>query len=205
MTQYNWNPEANTEEIIESCDFNLTIKDGVGDGWFGSWLGIWQFGYTSPQYQMGPNDGIEESFTLTLDATQPAYIYFFVTPQSIATAAQCGFTLTNPNGDVIIDVPFFSAVPFLNESGWYIYEVTPYCGNTCIPFIEGCLDDNAFNFDPLANVGTEELCYYAPGCTQAGYLEYYTQGFEADFDNGDCQTLAVFGCTETNSTNSCRS
>ena len=46
--------EANTQGIIESCEFNLTIKDGVGDGWFGSWLGIWQFGYNSPQYQMGP-------------------------------------------------------------------------------------------------------------------------------------------------------
>ena len=75
-TQFNYDPEANTQDIIESCVFNLTIKDGVGDGWFGSWLGIWQFGYNSPQYQMGPNDGIEESFTLTLDATQPAYIYF---------------------------------------------------------------------------------------------------------------------------------
>ena len=46
-----------------------------------------------------------------------------------------------------------------------------------------------------------ESCYYAPGCTSAGYLEYYTQGFEADFDNGDCQTLAVFGCTDPDALN----
>ena len=199
-TQFNYNPEANTQDIIESCVFNLTIKDGVGDGWFGSWLGIWQFGYNSPQYQMGPNDGIEESFTLTLDATQPAYIYFFVTPQSIGTTQQCGFTLTNLEGEVMIDVPFFNIIPFINESGWYAYEVDLNCGDNCVPFIEGCLDFEAFNYHPYAN--TEDgSCYYSPGCTSAGYVEYYTQGFEADFDNGDCQTLALFGCTDPDALN----
>jgi hypothetical protein len=179
-TQFNYNPEANTEDEITACDFTLTITDGVGDGWFGSWLGIWQFGYNSPQYQMGPNDGTEVSFNIELNTIDPAYVYFFVTPQSIASAQQCGFTLTNPDGEVIIDVPFFSAIPFINESGWYKYEINPYCGNTCIPFIGGCQNPSAINYNDEANFD-DESCYYAPGCTSAGYLEYYTQGFEADF------------------------
>ena len=79
---------------------------------------------------MGPNDGTEVSFNIELSTVDPAYVYFFVTPQSIATAQQCGFILTNPDGEVIIDVPFFSAIPFINESGWYRYEIDPYCGNT---------------------------------------------------------------------------
>jgi len=199
-TQYNWNPEANTQGIIESCEFNLTIKDGVGDGWFGSWLGIWQFGYNSPQYQMGPDDGTELSFNLELDATQPAYVYFFVTPQSIGTAQQCGFKLTNSEGEVMLDVPFFNIIPFLNESGWYRYEIDLDCGNTCIPFIDGCQNPTAINYNDEANFD-DGSCYFEPGCTQAGYLEYYTQGFEADFDNGDCQTLAVFGCTDQDAFN----
>ena len=199
-TQFNYNPEANTEDEITACDFTLTITDGVGDGWFGSWLGIWQFGYNSPQYQMGPNDGTEVSFNIELSTVDPAYVYFFVTPQSIASAQQCGFTLTNPDGEVIIDVPFFSAIPFINESGWYRYEINPYCGNTCIPFMEGCQDPSAINYNEFAN-WDDESCYYAPGCTSAGYLEYYTQGFEADFDNGSCQTLAVFGCTDIDAFN----
>lgn len=199
-TQFNYNPEANTEDELLVCDFTLTLKDGVGDGWFGSWLGIWTFGVNSPQYQMGPNDGTEVSFNIELNTVNPAYIYFFVTPQSITTAQQCGFTLTNPDGEVIIDVPFFNIIPFINESGWYRYEIDPYCGNTCIPFIEGCQDPTAFNFSEEAN--TEDgSCYYAPGCTSAGYLEYYTQGFEADFDNGGCQTLAVFGCMDPEALN----
>ena len=202
-TQFNYNPEANTEEVIESCEFTLTIKDGVGDGWFGSWLGIYQFGtiFGSPQYQMGSEDGTELSFNVSgLDATQPAYVYFFVTPQSIGTAQQCGFTLTNPEDEVIIDVPFFNIIPFINESGWYKYEIDLYCGNTCEPYVYGCLDINAVNYNGLANT-EDESCYYTPGCTQAGYVEYYTQGFEADFDNGDCQTLALFGCTVPTSIN----
>ena len=195
-TQFNYNPDANVEDEIIACDFTLTIKDGVGDGWFGSWLGIYQFGYNSPQYQMGPDDGIEQTFSVPLNAYDAAQIYFFVTPQSITTAAQCGFTLTNPEGEIIIDVPFFSAVPFTGASGWYVYEIDPYCGNTCEPFVYGCMDTAAANYSVEANTD-DSSCYYEPGCTQAGYLEYYTQGFTADFDNGSCQTLAVFGCTDT--------
>ncbi len=193
-TQFNYNPEANMEDVIQFCDYTLTIIDGVGDGWFGSWIGIHQQWYFSPQYQMGPNDGAELSFNVSgLDASKKAYIYFFVTPQSIGTIQQCGFTLTNSEGDVILDVPFFSAVPFTEESGWYTYEIDLYCGNTCEEIIYGCLDENAFNFNLDSN--TEDgSCYYQPGCTQTGYLEFYTQEFDADFDDGSCQTLVAFGC-----------
>jgi hypothetical protein len=194
-TQFNYNPEANTEEVIESCEFTLTIKDGVGDGWFGSWLGIWAFGVNSPQYQMGPNDGTEVSFNIELNTVNPAYIYFFVTPQSITTAQQCGFTLTNPDGEIIIDVPFFNIIPFVNGSGWYRYEINPYCGNTCEPYIYGCLDETAFNYVEEANT-EDNSCYYNPGCTSPAFLEYHTQGFIADYDNGNCQVLAEFGCMD---------
>ena len=199
-TQFNYNSEANTEEVIEFCDYTLTITDGVGDGWFGSSLGIYQLWYNSPLYQMGPNDGTELTFNIGLDATKKTYIYFFVTPQSINSSDECGFTLTNPEGDIIIEVPFFSMVPFIGESGWYAYEIDLYCGNTCEPYVYGCLDTTATNFSEEANTENSS-CYYAPGCTSAGYVEYYTQGFEADFDNGNCQTLAVFGCTIEGSLN----
>ena len=171
-----------------------------GDGWFGSWLGIYQLGtiFNSPQYQMGPNDGTELSFEISgLDATQPAYIYFFVTPQSIGTAQQCGFTLTNSNGDVIIDVPFFNIIPFINESGWYVYEVTPYCGNTCEPYIYGCTYPTAINYNDEAN-SDDESCVYSPGCTNPAYVEYSE---EADIDDGSCSTLVVFGCTDPDAFN----
>ena len=62
---------------------------------------------------------------------------------------------------------------------WNVYRFTPYCGTSCIPFIYGCTDDTAQNYDDEAN--TEDgSCYYNAGCTQAGYVEYYNQGYEAD-------------------------
>tara|TARA_R110000787_G_scaffold44502_1_gene109234 strand:- start:2329 stop:4806 length:2478 start_codon:yes stop_codon:yes gene_type:complete len=196
-SQFNYNPEANTEDVIQFCDYTLTITDGVGDGWFGSWVGVYQQGYFSPQYQMGPNDETEVSFNISgLDASKRTHIYFFTTPQSISTIQQCGFTLTNSEGDIIIESPFFSTIPFIEESGWYVYEIDLYCGNTCEEFVYGCLDETASNFN--LNSNTEDgSCYYQPGCTQAGYLEFYTQDFEADFDNGSCQTLVAFGCVDS--------
>ncbi len=197
-TQFNYNPEANTEDVIQFCDYTLTITDGVGDGWFGSWVGIYQQWYFSPQYQMGPNDGTELSFNVPgLDASKKTYIYFFVTPQSINTIQQCGFTLTNPEGDVILDVPFFSAVPFTGESGWYTYEVDLYCGNTCEEFVYGCTAPSAINYNDEAN-SPDGSCVYFPGCTNPAYVEYSE---EADLDDGSCSILVVFGCTDPDSFN----
>tara|TARA_R100001443_G_scaffold44432_2_gene57369 strand:- start:12114 stop:14882 length:2769 start_codon:yes stop_codon:yes gene_type:complete len=190
-TQYNYSPEANVEEMLIACDFTLTITDGVGDGWFGSWLGVYQEGWLSPQYEMNPDDGFEKSYSIPLNAIDEAKVYFFANSQSINTIQQCGFKITNPEGEVVIDVPqfFVNAFPF-------VYEFQPYCGNTCIPFAYGCMDESASNYVATANTD-DGSCYYAPGCMSAGYLEYYTQGFEADYDDGSCQTLAAFGCTDS--------
>ena len=140
---------------------------------------------------MSLEDGFEKTFSVPLNAIDEAQVYFFANSQSINTIQQCGFKITNPEGEVIIEVPqfFINAFPF-------VYEIQPYCGNTCIPFVYGCMDSTAFNYIDTANT-SDESCYYAPGCTSAGYLEYYTQGFDADYDDGSCQTLAVFGCTDS--------
>ena len=38
-------------------------------------------------------------------------------------------------------------------------------------------------------------------CTDANYLEFWTQGFEADFDNGSCLTIVIFGCIDDDADN----
>ena len=55
--------------------------------------------------------------------------------------------------------------------------------------VYGCMDPDAFNYNEEAEE-EDGSCYYAPGCTDDGFVEFYTQGFEADFDNGDCITLS---------------
>ena len=192
---FNYDSLANTEDAIDSCFYTLTITDGVGDGWFGSWLGIYQDGWTSPQYKMGPNDGNDESFDVYLSSEEEIEIFFFTTPQSQNQVEQCGFMLMGPTGDTLIDVAQWSMVPYPNT-----YSVTPYCGNMCEPFVPGCTDEAAQNYSSVANID-DSGCYYAAGCTQAGYLEYYEQGFEADYDDGSCVTLALFGCTDPEALN----
>tara|TARA_R110000851_G_scaffold6810_3_gene27009 strand:+ start:405 stop:3920 length:3516 start_codon:yes stop_codon:yes gene_type:complete len=38
-------------------------------------------------------------------------------------------------------------------------------------------------------------CYFNPGCTNNAFLEFYTQGYVADYDNGSCSVGVAFGCT----------
>ena len=115
--------------------------------------------------------------------------------------------VTNAAGDTLLSEgvnPFFNngqgaLQPFASPE-WNVYSFTPYCGDNCEPFTYGCTDESAQNYN--ANVNTENnSCYYAAGCFQAGYLEYYTQGYEADFDDGSCETLAVFGCMDEEASN----
>ena len=104
---------------------------------------------------------------------------------------------------------------------WNYNSLANTDNGSCEPFIYGCMDSTAFNYDPLANTdnGTCEMfvygctdvlganynplantndnsCYYNPGCTDPLYLEFYNQGFTADYDNGSCLTLVVYGCTD---------
>ena len=192
---YNYSPEANVEEQPDSCTYTLTLTDGAADGWFGSWLGVKQGEWISPQYQMGPADGVEESFELYLPSDEEVELFFFSTPQSLFTVAQCGFMLEGPTGDTLIDVPQWNIIPFP-----YTYTATTYCGNLCEEYVYGCMDTTAQNYVALANTA-DSSCYYAAGCMQAGYLEYYTQGYEADYDDGSCLTLALFGCTDPEALN----
>ena len=135
----NYNPTANTIETEASCDYSLVITDGGADGWFGSWLGLKQGGNLYGPYQMGPNDGYEEEFNLTLNSNEDISVYFFTGGNAETTAAQCGFRVEGPNGVVL-------------ESGtnpWtdplkkfpYIYNGTPVCSDYCVLPVVGCMDN----------------------------------------------------------------
>ena len=143
---FNYDPNANTSEVIEGF-YTLQILDGASDGWGGTWLGLTQGSWVSPQYQMGPNDGNSISFQVELNSYQPVYAYVFTTQQSILSISQIAFNLSGPEGDTILDVIYWDAIPFP-----FILESNslPTFGETCIPIILGCTDSTAFNYDPLA-------------------------------------------------------
>ena len=149
-----------------------------------------------------------------LDEDEEVDIYYFQDGGQQSSAQELAFQtlhnsilVTNENGDTLLaegQNPFFNngqgALQPFKAPSWPVYHFQPYCGNSCEPYSYGCTDMMAQNYN--ADVNTEDgSCYYQAGCTQAGYLEYYTQGYEADFDNGSCNTLAVFGCMDSEAFN----
>ena len=211
-TMFNYNPNATIMDIVPTCNYTLVIEDDAADGWGNSYLGVIQ-GANTWTYTMGPGF-YSQSFPLNLETNKPVTVYYFEIPNAqnpdpIQTAFQTfqnSFKLTNADGVVLLEEgtnPFsnngLGALQGFSSPFWITYSAMPSCGNYCEPFVEGCMDALAFNYVDTAN--TADTCYYNPGCTNSAYLEYYTQGFVADTDNGSCLTQAVWGCTDTTAFN----
>jgi hypothetical protein len=189
-SMFNWDPNANTMDMIDSCDYTLVLHDLMGNGWVGSSLKIYADD-TTEYYNTG---GFNDIYSVSLRAPQLINIQFFISAQASLTTIECGFTLINPEGDTLISIQ----PPFIQPL--FVYSEITNCGNTCEEKIFGCIDSLAFNYDTLANTD-DGSCYYMPGCMNSSYLEYYTQGFTADYDDGTCLTLAVWGCIDSTAFN----
>jgi hypothetical protein len=163
------------------------------------------------QFKIDSNGVYSDTFNLELNAYEDVYVYYFevATPQQNAQqldiqTIQNSFKLENDYGVILYEGNNPWPGPNENKLRNYksaldIYEAQPYCGNECVPVVTGCMDALAYNYNALAN--TNNTCYYSPGCTNVGYLEYYTQGFVADIDDGSCSVLAEFGCTDPSAFN----
>jgi len=209
---FNYDSLATISDNNSPCAINVTIEDDGGDGWGNSKLGMIQ-GDQQWLFTMGPGS-FEQSWTINLDSDAEVKLYYFQQGGAQQSSQELAFQtlhnsvlITNEAGDTLLSEgtnPFFNngqgALQPFDEPDWTTYSFIPYCGDSCEPFSYGCTDAMAQNYN--ADVNTEDgSCYYQAGCTQAGYLEYYTQGYEADFDNGSCNTLAVFGCMDSEAFN----
>ena len=209
---FNYDSLATISDNNSPCAIEIMIEDDGGDGWGNSKLGMVQ-GDQQWLFTMGPGS-FSESWTINLDSDEEVKLYYFQQGNAQQSAQELAFQtlhnsvlITNAAGDTLLSEgtnPFFNngqgALQPFKAPNWPTYSFEPYCGNSCEPFTYGCTDVVAQNYN--SDVNTEDgSCYYQAGCTQAGYLEYYTQGYEADFDNGSCDTLAVFGCMDNTAYN----
>lgn len=187
-TMYNYDPNANTMELIDTCVFTLILHDLMGNGWVGSNLRLL---LPDTLYDFTHTGGFTNVYQVGITAPEPASFVFTIDPLAQFTTIECGFTLINPEGDTMISIqpPFIT--PSLN------YPVVTYCGNQCEEKIYGCIDSTAINYDSLANTD-DASCYYNPGCTNPVYLEYDSN---YDFDDGSCNTLVVIGCMDSTAFN----
>ena len=192
-TAFNYDSTANYMDYVDSCYFNLTLHDLAGNGWVGSRLEVYQDDTTEHVLL----SGFGQTTPIVLNAPEQVKFKFFINQQASMTALECGFTLTNPFGDTVISVQ----PPFIQP--FFVYTAQTYCGDECIEVVEGCMDNMAFNYDSLAN--TPLPCYYVPGCMSPAYLEYHIDTSNAVYTDiniqDSCNTLAVFGCTDTASFN----
>ena len=190
-TMYNYDPNANTMDLIPQCEFTLILHDLMGNGWIGSNLELL---LPDTSFSFTHLGGFNQEYQFIIDAPDPAAFRFNITPQASLTTIECGFTLINPEGDTLISVQ----PPFIQPL--FPYNFVTNCGNTCIEKIFGCTDTLAVNYDSLANTD-DSSCYYMPGCMNSSYLEYYTQGYTADYDDGTCSTVALWGCMDSTAFN----
>tara|TARA_B100000963_G_scaffold44223_2_gene32989 strand:- start:11169 stop:13232 length:2064 start_codon:yes stop_codon:yes gene_type:complete len=211
-TSFNYDVNATISDLNSPCVTTITLEDDAGDGWGNSHVGVKQ-GDLQWIFTVGPGE-FSQSWDLILDSDEEVDVYYFEIggPQQPPQETQFqtlhnSIIITNEAGDTLMvegDNPFFdngqgALQPFSNPE-WNIYHFVPYCGNSCLPYVYGCLDIEAQNYSEEANAD-DGSCYYAAGCTQPGYLEYYNQGYEADFDDGSCEIMAVFGCMDVTALN----
>jgi hypothetical protein len=210
VTAFNYDPTADRMLLTSPCTYDLILYDDGGDSWGACWLGVEQ-GDSLWQFKITNNGVYSDTFELTLNSYDEVYFYYFEIPtpqqntqQLDIQTIQNSFKLENSYGTILYQGNNPWPGPNENKLRNYksaldIYEAQPYCGNECIPVVLGCMDTAAYNYNALAN--TSDTCYYQPGCTNPGYLQYYTQGYTAGIDDGSCVDVAIFGCMDSTAFN----
>ena len=196
-TMFDFDTLANVPLMEDSCYYELQLTDGGGDGWLGAYVVVNQLGNTFGPYTN--TNSFVESINLNLKSNHPVTIRAYSQTSSDATIDQIGFRLINPEGVTIMSGgtnPWSDRIMLFPDK----YITLPNCPTICDPYVYGCMDVLAYNYNDTANT-TDGSCYYAPGCTDPQFLEYYTQGYVADYNNGNCETEAIWGCIDTTAFN----
>ena len=183
---FNYDSEANTDILVDSCLHTLELTDLAGNGWAGAYLQIMQGANFIGEFTL--EDSFDTTFTFVLNTLEPVEAKFFTTNQSQFTSVQCGYSLYSEEHLTINEPGGFAnpLIPFQPKLGM------PYCGSSCIEKLFGCVDSTALNYNEGVNTD-DGSCYYVAGCTNPIYLEYNE---DADFDNETCETLVVLGCMD---------
>ncbi len=191
VESFNYDSLANTDILVDSCTYNLTLTDLAGNGWAGSYLQVFQGDNFLGIFTL--EDGFDTTFTFELSISEPVGIKFNITQQSDFTAVQCGYSLYSEE-DITINEPGGFANPL---APFQIQYGMPYCGDNCIEKTYGCIDETALNYNDSVNTDNGS-CYYIAGCTNPNYIEYNA---DADFEDGSCLTLIVLGCMDSTAFN----
>ena len=188
---FNYDDEANTDILVDSCTHTLRLTDLAGNGWAGSYVLVFQGNNFLGNFTL--EDGFDTTFTFELSISEPVGVKFEITQQSDFTAVQCGYSLySEENVAIEVEGGFVNPIP-----PFVILYGEPGCGDNCIERTYGCIDETALNYNDSVNTD-DGSCYYVAGCMNPSYIEYNE---EADFDDGSCEELIVLGCMDEDAFN----
>ena len=205
-TAFNYDPNATMMDLTPDCNYELWIGDAGGDGWGNSYIGVYQNGINLGTYTMGPGN-YQQTWNIILDPGVPVEVFYFEVggPQQPPEEVQFqtwhnSFKLTNADGFVLM---YEGQNPFANNGQgalqnfaspfWTKYTGIPFCGNTCIPVILGCMDSTAANYDSTANTDDGNCIPIIYGCTNEFALNYDST---ATVDDNTCIAI-VNGCMDS--------
>jgi len=197
----NYDSTATIADLTGPCSIQIILEDDAADGWGNSTIGMVQ-GEQQWMFTVGPGEFFQ-SWDITLDSDEEVDIYYFQAGNQQQSSQELAFQtlhnsvyILNEAGDTLLSE---GSNPFINNGqgalqpftgpNWTVYHFTPYCGDSCIPYIYGCTDDTACNYNAEANTSSE--CNYP--------VQYYDCNNSCinDYDgDGVCDELEVVGCQD---------
>ena len=204
-TAFNFNPEATLNDIVPECEYDLILKDSGADGWGESYVTLAQGDSVIGTYTIGPGS-FEEVFKIKLQTNEPVDIYYFELGKAQQSQQEIkfqtmhnSFELYNSKGVFLIEG---GTNPFSNNGQgalqpfqpplWHVYSAMPYCGDYCVDTVEGCMSENAFNFNSEANTDNGSCIEKIFGCTNDLAFNYNEN---ANVDDDSCEAY-VYGCMD---------
>ena len=197
----NYDSTATIADLIGPCTIQIVLEDDAADGWGNSKIGMVQ-GEQQWLFTVGPGE-FNQSWNIVLDSDEEVDIYYFQAGNQQQSSQELAFQtlhnsvyVLNEAGDTLLSEgnnPFINngqgALQPFTGPNWTVYHFTPFCGDSCIPYVYGCTDETACNFNAEANTNSE--CNYP--------VQYYDCNNSCinDYDgDGVCDELEVVGCQD---------
>ena len=197
----NYDSTATIADLVGPCTIQIILEDDAADGWGNSKIGMVQ-GEQQWLFTVGPGE-FNQSWDIVLDSDEEVDIYYFQAGNQQQSSQELAFQtlhnsvyVLNEAGDTLLSEgnnPFINngqgALQPFTGPNWTVYHFTPFCGDSCIPYVYGCTDETACNYDADANTNSE--CNYP--------VQYYDCNNSCinDYDgDGVCDELEVVGCQD---------
>ena len=197
----NYDSTATISDLVGPCTIQIILEDDAADGWGNSKIGMVQ-GEQQWLFTVGPGE-FNQSWDIVLDSDEEVDVYYFQAGNQQQSSQELAFQtlhnsvyVLNEVGDTLLSE---GSNPFINNGqgalqpftgpNWMVYHFTPFCGDGCIPYMYGCIDEAACNYNPEANTASD--CSYP--------VQYYDCNNSCinDYDSdGVCDELEVAGCQD---------